>query len=335
VSESGLRDAVCLVTGAGGFIGSHLCDRLVEEGARVLAMSNQVSRVLPARLTHLADRVEIVEANLQDAAAVRLLAERTRPRFVFHLGAYTHVGRSFDHVDESLQTNVAGTVNLLTGLRGCDYEALVYAGTSEIYGGSGEVPFREDAAVAPLSPYAVSKYAGEQYCRMFHEAYGWPIVMVRPFNAYGPRQSPDRVIPELIVGALRGEPVAMTSGTQTREFNYVTDIADGFIRAALAGTKAHGMIVNLGCGEEHSMRQLAERISAMMDGAPAPRFGAMSHRPTEIWRMFCDNTRARDLLGWAPRRGLDDGLRLTIDFYAAEQRRGDSAYLLAPSRWSR
>jgi UDP-glucose 4-epimerase len=327
VPEPSVRDAVCLVTGASGFIGSHLCDRLVEDGARVVAINKQVSRVVPPRLSHLASRIDIVEANLQDAGALRIIAERSQPRFVFHLGAYTHVGKSFDHVDESLQTNIAGTVNLLQSLRGIDYETFVYTGTSEIYGGN-EVPFREDQPVSPLSPYSVAKYAGERYCRMFHDAYGWPIVMLRPFNAFGPRQSPDRIIPEVIVSALSGIPIAMTEGRQTREFNYVSDIVEGFILAALRGAPAHGQVINLGNGEEHSMRDIAQRTIQLMGDPITPRFGALPPRPTEIWRMFCDSSKAREILGWEPRISLDEGLRRTIDFYEAESRTERSPYLL-------
>src|SRR5205807_9449739 len=128
---------------------------------------------------------------------------------------------------ECIQTNIQGTVNLLQALDGTGYRRFVYTGTSEIYG-DVDVPFREDATVRPISPYSVSKYAGELYCTMFHQGYGWPVVMLRPFNAYGPGQSPDRVIPEIIARALRGHELKMTTGRQTREFNYVEDLSEGF-----------------------------------------------------------------------------------------------------------
>ena len=297
----------------------------------MVALSNQVSRVVPPRLSHLAGRIEIAEGNLQDGGALRIIATRVQPRFVFHLGAYTHVGKSFDHVGESLQTNIAGTVNLLEALRGLDYQTLVYTGTSEIYGGN-PVPFREDQPVSPLSPYSVGKYAGERYCSMFHNAYGWPIVMLRPFNAYGPRQSPDRIVPEVIVSALTGVDIAMTEARQTREFNYVTDLVDGFIRAAIAPKEAQGQVINLGCGEERSMREIAQRIVDMLGNPITPAFGALPNRPTEIWRMFCDNSKARDLLGWSPATSLDEGLQRTIDFYRREVDQQNSLFLLDRGR---
>lgn len=326
MTPSPLLGADCLVTGAAGFIGSHLCDRLVAEGARVHALVRTVSRVRAARLAHVDDQLEIVEADLRDGASLRALVGRVRPQYVFHLGAYTHVGRSFGHVGESLQTNITGTVDLLQALREDGYISFVNVGTSEIYG-AAEVPFREDMPVAPLSPYAVAKYAAERYCRMFHQAYGWPIVLIRPFNAYGARQSPDRIIPELIAAGLTGSDLEMTHGLQTREFNEVTDLVDGLVRAALAGPRAHGEVINLGCGEEHSMREVAAMVLSEMGEPVRALFGALPERPTEIPRMFCDNSKAERLLGWAPRVSLEEGLRRTIAFYTAEAERPDSPYL--------
>jgi nucleoside-diphosphate-sugar epimerase len=330
VPDSRLSGVPVLVTGATGFIGSHLCERLVAEGARVAALSQQVSRVRPPRLAHLDSDLEVVGGNLQDAHAMAGLIRRVQPRYIFHLGAYTHVGRSFQHVDESLQTNITGTVNLLLALDG-DYERFVYTGTSEIYGGNA-VPFREDMPVSPLSPYSVGKYAGERYCRMFHDAYAWPIVMLRPFNAYGPRQSPDRIIPEVIASGLAGVDIRMTEGRQTREFNYVSDLVDGMVRAALAPPDVCGEVINLGCGEEHSMRDIATRVLALMGDPVKPLFGALEERPTEIHRMFCDNSKARRLLAWTPRVPLDEGLTRTIEFYRGETERPDSPFLLRSPR---
>src|SRR5207237_4543953 len=133
-------------------------------------------------------------------------------------------------------------------------------------------------------------YAGERYCRMFHQAYGWPIVCLRPFNAYGPWQTPDRVVPDIILAGLRNTPLAMTEGRQTREFNYVEDVADAFVKA-LTAPGVDGEVINVGCAEEVSMRDLAQTILRLMGDPIEPAFGALAYRPTEIWRMFCDNTK--------------------------------------------
>ena len=312
-----------LVTGATGFIGSHVVDALLALDAEVHALTSTVSSVYPQRLLGVRDRVTIHEGSLSDRSAMDAVAETVRPQVVFHLGAYTHVGKSWQRVDECVQVNVQGTVNLLQALAPFGYEKLVYTGTSEIYG-DVEVPFREDGPVNPISPYAVSKYAGERYCRMFHQGKGWPVVMVRPFNAYGPAQSPDRIVPEIIVRALRGQPLLMTQGRQTRELNYVTDLARGFVAAALHGQP--GRLYNLGCGEEVSMRDLAQLLLRLMGDPIVAQLGALPERPTEIWRMHADASRARAELHWEPTVSLEEGLGRTIDWYKRELGRDQSSF---------
>ena len=180
--------------------------------------------------------------------------------------------------------------------------------------------------VRPVSPYAVSKYAGECYCRMFHAGHGWPIVMVRPFNAYGPAQSPDRVVPEIIVRALRGQELRMTQGRQTREFNLAEDLADGLVRAAVT-PGIEGELFNLGCAQEVSVRELATTILDLMGNPIEPRFGALPDRPSEIWRMYSDSAKAHRVLGWAPQHSLVDGLKGTIDWYREELDRPGSPFV--------
>lgn len=319
-----LGTARVLVTGASGFIGSHLTRRLVSEGAEVHALTSSVSSVYPPRLLEVRDQITLHEGNLIDRSAMDAIVEVVRPEIVWHLGAYTHVGKSWHRVDECIQANIQGTVNLLQALDGTGYRRFVYTGTSEIYGDI-DVPFREDVRVNPISPYSVSKYAGERYCRMFHQGHGWPIVMLRPFNAYGPYQSPDRVIPEIIVRAVRQQPLRMTQGRQTREFNYVEDLAEGFVRAGVV-EGIEGEVINIGNGEEVSMCDLATTILDLMGNPIEAQFGALPDRPTEIWRMYSDNTKARTLLGWKPAHSLEEGLAKTIAWYRGELERGGSSF---------
>lgn len=284
-----------------------------------------MSSVYPTRLLDVRDRISLHEANLVDRGALESLAAVVRPDVVFHLGAYTHVGKSWQRIDECVQVNVQGTVNLLMALAPYGYQRFVNTGTSEIYG-DVDVPFRETGPVHPISPYSVSKHAAEQFCRLYADARDWPIVLVRPFNAYGPAQSPDRVIPEVIARALQRQPLAMTHGRQTREFNYVDDLVDGFLLAATT-PGVDGELINLGGGEEISIRSVTERILALLGNPIEATFGGLTERPTEISRMVSDSTKARDRLGWAPKTSLDDGLRQTVEWYAAELSAGRSAFL--------
>lgn len=315
-----------LVTGATGFIGSHLTRRLVTEGAEVHALTSTVSSVFPLRLLALREDITLHGGNLNDGGAMSALVERCEPEIVFHLGAYTHVGKSWERVDECIQTNVQGTVNLLQAVARRGVRRFVYTSTSEVYGPIA-VPFSEEAAVDPISPYSASKYAGELFSRLFTRGSGVPVVVVRPFNAYGPAQSPDRVIPEIIVTALRRERLAMTEGRQTREFNYVEDLVEGFCRAATAPT-VEGEILNIGGGEEVSMRELARRILSLMGDPITPEFGGLPERPTEIAAMRSDVAKARRMIGLPPMRPLDEGLQATIDWYRDELSRPDSVFAL-------
>ena len=317
-----------LVTGASGFIGSHLTRRLLDDGAEVHVLTSVVSSVYPTRLVDLRDRLRLHEASLTDRGALELVAAEVKPDYVLHLGAYTHVGKSWQRVDECIQVNVQGTVNLLMALAPHGYKRFVNAGTSEIYGDI-DVPFREDKQPHPVSPYSVSKYAAEEFCRLFAESHGWPIVRVRPFNAYGPAQSPDRVIPEIITRALRGEPLRMTQGRQTREFNYVEDLAEGFVLAATT-PGVEGELFNLGCGVDVSMRDVATTILRLMGDPIEAEFGALADRPTEIWEMRCDPTKSAERLGYKARTSLEDGLARTIDWYRGELSAGRTSF--APAR---
>jgi nucleoside-diphosphate-sugar epimerase len=306
-----------LVTGASGFLGSYVVKQLVTGGAQVFAVSSSVSAATPERLIDVVDDIELLEANMRDASSLAHVVKTARPELVLHQAAFTHVGKSFSRIDENIQTNIQGTVNLLSALNG-DYERFVNIGSGDVYG-DAPVPFSETGPVRPASPYAVSKYAAERFCRMFHQAYEWPIVCLRPFNVYGPQQSPDRIIPELIISALNGHDLKMTEGRQTREFMFVEDVADVFVRS-LTQPGIDGEVINISRGEEVSIRELAQTVLDLMGNPVKALFGALENRPTEIWRMFGDNTKAKELLDWTPTTSLSDGLARTIDWYRQQAR---------------
>jgi nucleoside-diphosphate-sugar epimerase len=323
-AETELTGERVLVTGASGFIGSHLTRRLIADGAEVHALTSTVSSVYPTRLLEVRDRITLHEGSLADRGALNIVAAEVKPSYVFHLGAYTHVGKSWQRVDECIQVNIQGTVNLLMALEPVGFTRFVNTGTSEIYG-DVPVPYREDAGVHPISPYAVSKHSAEEYCRLFTDARSWPVVRVRPFNAYGPMQSPDRVIPEIITRALQGQPLKMTLATQTREFNFVEDLAAGMVRVAVT-PGIDGELFNLGCGREVSMRDLATLILDIMGNPIEAEFGALPERPIEIPRMYADATKAEQRLGWRTATSLEDGLARTIEWYRANLAAGSSSF---------
>lgn len=304
-----------LVTGADGFIGSWVTARLVAHRASVVAMVSTTGRDRVTSRRPFAGGVTVVASELTDVTSLRSVVDAARPELVIHLAAFTHVGRSFQRLDDNIQTNIQGTVNLLTALDG-SYQRFVYVGSGDVYG-DVPVPFVEDGPISPASPYAVSKYAAERFCRMFQQAYGWPIVCLRPFNVYGPGQSPDRIIPELILSALQGRPLEMTEGRQTREFTYVSDVADAFCRALVA-PGVEGRVINIGRGDEVAIRDLALLVLGLLGVSTPPLFGALPYRPTEIWRMVCDNRLAGELLEWLPSTELQDGIRETIAWFRGQ-----------------
>lgn len=301
-----------LVTGGSGFIGSHLVHRLLSMNAEVAVTVRYGNIMKNERLRDCWDDIRVIEADLRNRGALSFGVSEFRPEIVLHLAAYNHVGQSFLQVEECFDVNAKGTANLLDVCG--DAERFVYMSTSEVYGHQTEVPFRETMCPEPISPYAITKYAGELYCRMKQRIGGdTSVIILRPFNTFGPYQSAKAVIPELIINCLRGEPVRTTGGEQTREFNYVDNITDGLIAAA--GYQGEiDEVMNLASGEEVSIRDLVEKIARLTDTKSKVEIGSLPYRPTEIWRMFADSTRAREALGWKPTIGLDEGLKRTVEW---------------------
>lgn len=307
-----MKDKRVLVTGGSGFIGSHLVSRLVAEGASVAVVVRYDSVMENERLRGSWARISVIEADLRNRGALASI-RGFQPEIIFHLAAYNHVGESFVQVEECFDVNAKGTANLIDSCG--DVEKLLYMSTSEVYGLQTDVPFVETMTPQPISPYSITKYAGELYCRMKQMVGGKPsIVIVRPFNTYGPYQSTKAVIPELIINCLRGSPIRTTLGEQTREFNFVTDIVDGLIKAASADGEIEG-VINIAAGEEVRIRDLVSKIAELTQTSSSIEIGALPYRPTEIWRMYADNSRSREILGWHPIVTLDEGLRITVDWF--------------------
>lgn len=306
-----IKNSRVLVTGGSGFIGSHLCRRLVQEGAELFVLVKYNSAVDNIRLIDVWDKITPIEADIRNSDSLAIIND-IRPQIIYHLAAYNHVGDSFRQIMESVSNNSNGTANLLESYTG--YERFIYISTSEVYGYQTTVPFIETATPFPLSPYAVGKYSGELFSRMKWYSANEPIVVLRPFNAFGPYQSPRAVIAETIIRCLQGEPLITTEGLQTREFNFVHNLVDGFILGGYI-PDAIGKIINLGSGREIPINELIQTIHTMTNSKSDLRIGELPTRPGEIMRMCADNNLAHAVLGWSPQVEFEEGLNLTINWY--------------------
>lgn len=306
-----LKTKKVLVTGGSGFIPSHLTKRLLHEGADVYITTKYNSIIDNVRLSSVWNDIHVVEADLRNLDSLRQL-EKIKPDVIYHMAAYNHVGDSFLHVSEAMQCNAAATANLFQAYR--DFSKFVYISTSEVYGYQTSVPFQEEMTPYPISPYAVGKYSGELYAKMMRHVYNLPVAVVRPFNTFGPYQSPRAIIGEIIIKCLLNEEIKATEGKQTREFNYVENIIDGLV-AAGTENRSSGQVINIASGQEVSIRELIKVIHKLTESKSKLKFGALPYRPTEIWRMCGDSSRAQDILKWRPMISFEKGLVQTIEWY--------------------
>ena len=303
-----------LVTGGAGFIGSHVATALVERGDQVRVLDNLSTGHL-ANLAHLEGRIEFLEADLLDAAAVAKAVERVD--CVFHQAALASVPRS---VEAPLDTNAAcvtGTLMLLEAARKAGVRRVVYAGSSSVYGDQPNPSKAETDLPAPLSPYAAAKLAGEYYCQAFQATYGLETVSIRYFNVFGPRQDPQSqyaaVIPIFVTAMLAGrQPTIFGDGTQSRDFTYIDNVVEGNLLAADA-PEAIGRTLNVACGEQCNLLELVEAINAALGTQIEPLFAAP--RPGDVKESLADIALARELLGYEPLIDFAEGLRRSIDFY--------------------
>lgn len=302
-----------LVTGAGGFIGSHLVERLVSLGARTRALVRYNSAGSWGWLDHSPARedVEAVMGDLGDIQSLRHAVLDTD--LVFHLAALVAIPYSYCAPLSYQRTNAEGTLNLLQAARDAGVGLVVHTSTSEVYGTARYVPIDENHPLQGHSPYSASKIGADKVAEAFHLSFGLPVVTVRPFNTYGPRQSARAVIPAIAVQALKEPAIHLGNLKPTRDFTFVDDTVDGFVRAASAPA-AIGQVVNLGTGTETSVHDVARAIVHAI-GRDVPIIQDDERvRPagSEVDRLCADTRRARELLGWQPRCSMADGLAATI-----------------------
>lgn len=307
-----MNDAI-LVTGGAGFIGSELTRQLSDDGHRVIVLDNLVNGL--RENLELSDGVSLEVGDIRDADRVAGIMRNVR--MVFHL-ACLGVRHSIHSPLENHEVNATGTLLLLQAARRAHVDRFVYVSSSEVYGTARTVPIQENHVTRPETVYGSSKLAGECYARAFYRTYGYPTVMVRPFNTYGPRSHHEtdcgEVIPKFSLRCLTGRPmIIFGDGLQTRDFTFVEDTARGILQAGFED-RLIGETINIGSGREVGIGDLARRIAKI-----AGRNALIVHdapRPGDVYRLWADATRARELFGFEARVGLDEGLERLFAWYA-------------------
>lgn len=310
-----------LVTGAAGFIGSHLAEALAQAGHNVRAFIRYNSRNSWGWLeeSRYRDVIEIFPGDIRNFDCVKSALKDID--IIFHLAALIGIPYSYFSPDSYLDTNIRGTLNILQAARELKIERMVHTSTSEIYGTVRKVPIREDYPINPQSPYAASKSAADAMAAAFYRSFNLPLVVVRPFNTYGPRQSSRAIIPTIITQLLNNKGVVRIGSLfPTRDFTYVTDIVEGFIRAS-ENKQAIGEVINLGSNFEISIKELIKEISGMMGIVPKIIAEDKRKRPleSEVGRLRADNAKAHKLLGWKPEYTLHEGLKETIHWFTTHR----------------
>jgi dTDP-glucose 4,6-dehydratase len=307
-----------LVTGAGGFIGSHVVERLLDEGARVTALLRYTSRAERGCLEFLGPErlkdVELILGDVRDSAAVHDLV--TGADIIFHLAALIGIPYSYQHPQEVIDTNAIGTANILLAAREHEgVERVVLTSTSEVYGTAQRVPMDEEHPLQPQSPYAATKIAADALGLSFQRSFSLPVTIVRPFNAYGPRQSARAVIATIISQALAGGELRLGSTETTRDFTYVEDTADAFLRIG-AAAGCVGEVVNVGTGTEVKIGDVVRLVGSIVGRDLSVRTDDQRLRPkaSEVSRLLADTSKAKRLAGWEAKVSLEDGLRRTVDW---------------------
>jgi dTDP-glucose 4,6-dehydratase len=320
-----------LVTGAGGFIGSHLTERLVAEGARVRAFVRYNSRndagLLRLLPPDVLANVSLIAGDLRDAEAVRIAARDVDT--IFHLGALIAIPYSYQHPRDVVETNIMGTLNVLMAARELGLRRVVHTSTSEVYGTAQYVPIDEAHPLQGQSPYAASKIGADKLVESFSRSFGVQVATLRPFNTYGPRQSARAVIPTIITQALTRDEIHLGSLSPARDFTFVADTVEGFLRLADAEA-AVGQEVNIGAGATITIGELADKICGLLGRSPNIVCEEQRMRPqkSEVLRLHAANQQAAELMGWQPRITLDEGLQQTIAWIS------DHLELYQPDRYT-
>ena len=313
-----------LVTGADGFIGSHLTEELIRRGYNVRAFVFYNSFNSWGWLDYTEPKIkktlDIFSGDIRDPYGVKkALADCDA---IIHLAALIAIPYSYHSPNVYIDTNVKGTLNILQASREVGVRKIIHTSTSEVYGSARSVPIKEDHPLQPQSPYSASKIAADQIAMSFYNSFDTPVTIIRPFNTYGPRQSARAVIPTIITQILAEEKsVKLGLLSPTRDFSYIKDTTNGFI-AALKAPKIEGEVINLGTNYEISIKEVAEQIMQLIGRSVKFETDERRLRPkkSEVDRLFASNSKAKKLLNWKPeyqgKNGLKKGLSETIDWFS-------------------
>ena len=304
-----------LVTGAGGFIGSHLSEWLVEAGADVRAFVhyNALGNWGWLDQSSVRDDIQVIAGDICDRDNVRHAIRDVD--IVFHLAALVAIPYSYLAPVSYVRTNIEGSLNVLQAAREHDVERIIHTSTSEVYGTARYVPIDEEHPLQGQSPYSASKIGADKLAEAFHLSFNLPVIIVRPFNTFGPRQSARAVIPAIITQCLVGSSVQLGNLHTTRDLNYVSNTVEGFLLAATK-PEASGQTINIGSGYEISIGELTKLIAKVMGKSITIETDERRVRPkdSEVERLLADNTLAQSLLGWKPTISLEEGIEHTIDW---------------------
>jgi NAD dependent epimerase/dehydratase len=306
-----------LVTGAGGFIGSHVTERLVHAGAQVRAFVHYNSRndwgMLELLPEELLEHIEVFPGDLTDASLVYRAVKGCE--IVFHLGALIAIPYSYQATRQFVDTNVVGTLNVLQGCLEAHVEKVVHTSTSETYGSARYTPIDEEHPLQGQSPYAASKIAADKLAESFYCSFGLPVATIRPFNTFGPRQSARAIIPTIISQAFAGDTIKLGLLTPVRDFTFVEDTVLAFMRVA-ESQESLGHVFNVGTGCGVTIGELTAMIIKLFDRDKQIVADQERFRPTnsEVTRLICNSTKARTLLGWELQYTLEQGLRCTVEY---------------------
>ena len=306
---------IALVSGGAGFIGSHLTAALLARGARVRVIDN-LSTGYRENLAEIDGDIDFVKASITDPQSLRRALEDVE--VVFHEAAIPSVPRSIKSPYETHESSVNGTFSVLLAARDRGVRRVIYAASSSAYGDQQESPKRESMRPDPLSPYAVAKLVGEYYCQVFTRAYGLETVSLRYFNVFGPRQDPGSeysgVISRFVRALQTGEPpIIYGDGEQSRDFTYIANVVDANLRAA-ESSAAIGKTINIGNGKSVSVNKLLQTLKEL-SGNSSVTAEYREARPGDVRDSLADLTLAKSLLGYTPQVGLEEGLRLTLDWW--------------------